>query len=256
MLKGTWSRSDSGERVAVGGADRTVTVWNVESGQIQYKLPGHKGTVTCVDFHPKEPISAPFSFWILKCTEPVRSTNGKQRYDAAARRTRGDCTYQVGYSTALLSDLSRTLYRTLCIMYSLPSLSCREYLWRRLTAGAVPVRQFQFKRTLNMTATSSSQSPSPPDAVPSPLPEYLQRFEQQLPPKREYKIPKLHWKVEDLETKGAERVFLHCISPVKLLSGCIIAIFDLLYTAESCPTQYVRRLCPYLARCLWSIVWD
>lgn len=58
LLKGTWSRSDGGERVAVGGADRTVTVWNVESGQIQYKLPGHKGTVTCVDFHPKEPISA------------------------------------------------------------------------------------------------------------------------------------------------------------------------------------------------------
>jgi len=56
LLKGTWSRSDGGERVAVGGADRTVTVWNVESGHIQYKLPGHKGTVTCVDFHPKEPI--------------------------------------------------------------------------------------------------------------------------------------------------------------------------------------------------------
>lgn len=58
LLKGTWSRSDGGGRVAVGGADRTVTVWNVESGQIQYKLPGHRGTVTCVDFHPKEPISA------------------------------------------------------------------------------------------------------------------------------------------------------------------------------------------------------
>lgn len=43
--------------MAVGGADRTVTVWDVESTKIQYKLPGHKGTVTCVDFHPKEPIS-------------------------------------------------------------------------------------------------------------------------------------------------------------------------------------------------------
>jgi WD40 repeat protein len=60
LFKGTWSRSDGGGRVAVGGADRTVTVWNVESGQIQYKLPGHKGTVTCVDFHPKEPISTSF----------------------------------------------------------------------------------------------------------------------------------------------------------------------------------------------------
>lgn len=95
---------------------------------------------------------------------------------------------------------------------------------------------------LDMTATSSSQSPPPADTVQSPLPEYLQRFEQQLPPKREYKTPKLHWKIEDLETKGAERVFLHCTNPVKLLKECIIAIFDLLYTAETCPTQYVRRL--------------
>lgn len=87
-----------------------------------------------------------------------------------------------------------------------------------------------------MTATSSSQSPPPADTVQSPLPEYLQRFEQLLPPKREYKTPKLHWKIEDLETKGAERVFLHCTNPVKLLKECIIAIFDLLYTAETCPT--------------------
>jgi Prp8 binding protein len=57
LLRGAWSRTDNGGRVAVGGADRTVTVWDVETTKIQYKLPGHKGTVTCVDFHPKEPIS-------------------------------------------------------------------------------------------------------------------------------------------------------------------------------------------------------
>jgi len=56
LLKGSWSKDDAGSRVAVGGADRTVTIWEVESGKILYKLPGHKGTVTCVDFHPKEPI--------------------------------------------------------------------------------------------------------------------------------------------------------------------------------------------------------
>ncbi|KAG6884674.1 hypothetical protein C0992_005931 [Termitomyces sp. T32_za158] len=56
LLKGAWSRDDGGRRVAVGGADRTVTIWEVESGKILYKLPGHKGTVTAVDFHPKEPI--------------------------------------------------------------------------------------------------------------------------------------------------------------------------------------------------------
>ncbi|KAG6811937.1 hypothetical protein H0H92_005166 [Tricholoma furcatifolium] len=56
LLRGAWSREDGGQRVAVGGADRTVTIWEVESGKILYKLPGHKGTVTAVDFHPKEPI--------------------------------------------------------------------------------------------------------------------------------------------------------------------------------------------------------
>ncbi|KAF9498859.1 WD40 repeat-like protein [Pleurotus eryngii] len=56
LLKAAWSKDDSGQRVAVGGADRMVTIWEVESGKILYKLPGHKGTVTAVDFHPKEPI--------------------------------------------------------------------------------------------------------------------------------------------------------------------------------------------------------
>ncbi|KAJ1756911.1 hypothetical protein IWW49_004406 [Coemansia sp. RSA 1797] len=42
--------------VASGGADRTLTIWNLRSGEVKYKLPGHKGCVTQVDFHPKEPI--------------------------------------------------------------------------------------------------------------------------------------------------------------------------------------------------------
>ncbi|KAJ7871900.1 WD40-repeat-containing domain protein [Mycena olivaceomarginata] len=52
----TKSPGDEGKRVAVGGADRMVCVWDVESGRVVYKLPGHKGTVTSVDWHPKEPI--------------------------------------------------------------------------------------------------------------------------------------------------------------------------------------------------------
>ncbi|KAL1716966.1 WD40-repeat-containing domain protein [Schizophyllum commune] len=56
LLRGAWSKEDGGRRVAVGGADRTVCIWDVETGKILYKLPGHKGTVTAVDFHPKEPI--------------------------------------------------------------------------------------------------------------------------------------------------------------------------------------------------------
>ncbi|KAJ1732417.1 hypothetical protein LPJ61_002055 [Coemansia biformis] len=44
------------ELVASGSADRTLTIWNVRSGEIKYKLPGHKGCVTQAGFHPKEPI--------------------------------------------------------------------------------------------------------------------------------------------------------------------------------------------------------
>ncbi|KAJ7681884.1 WD40-repeat-containing domain protein [Mycena polygramma] len=60
LLRGAWAKDPSsaggGGRVAVGGADRMVCVWDVESARVLYKLPGHKGTVTSVDFHPKEPI--------------------------------------------------------------------------------------------------------------------------------------------------------------------------------------------------------
>lgn len=188
---------------------------------------------------------------IKKSTESVRSTNGKQRYDAVAGRTRGDCTYQVD-----ARQLCCAIYRVHCTAHYVSRILFHFCRAANIYGDGRQRRQFQFKRTLNMTVTSSSQSPSPPDSLPSPLPEYLQQFEQLLPPKREYKIPKLHWKIEDLETTGAERVILHCTSPVKLLKDCIVAIFDLLYTAESCPTQCVRRLCPYLTCCLRSIVWD
>lgn len=53
LIRCAWSRHDNGGRIAVGGGDRTVTVWEVETGKILYKLPGHKGTVTGVDFHPR-----------------------------------------------------------------------------------------------------------------------------------------------------------------------------------------------------------
>lgn len=38
LLKGAWSKDDGGKRVAVGGADRMVCVWDVDSGKIQYKV--------------------------------------------------------------------------------------------------------------------------------------------------------------------------------------------------------------------------
>lgn len=38
LLRGAWSREDGGRRVAVGGADRTVTIWDVESSKTLYKV--------------------------------------------------------------------------------------------------------------------------------------------------------------------------------------------------------------------------
>ncbi|KAI9484764.1 small nuclear ribonucleoprotein 40kDa [Zychaea mexicana] len=48
--------STDGTQVACGSADRTVVIWEANSGKILYKLPGHKGCVNDVDWHPKEPI--------------------------------------------------------------------------------------------------------------------------------------------------------------------------------------------------------
>ncbi|KAJ1966060.1 hypothetical protein GGI12_000325 [Dipsacomyces acuminosporus] len=42
--------------VACGSANRTATIWNMRSGAIKFQLPGHKGCVNQVDFHPQEPI--------------------------------------------------------------------------------------------------------------------------------------------------------------------------------------------------------
>ena len=45
-------------QVTAGSADRMVYVWNASTRQIEYKLPGHLGSVNDAVFHPKEPIIA------------------------------------------------------------------------------------------------------------------------------------------------------------------------------------------------------
>lgn len=37
LLRGAWSKDDGGQRVAVGGADRTITIWEVQNGEVLYK---------------------------------------------------------------------------------------------------------------------------------------------------------------------------------------------------------------------------
>lgn len=54
LLKCAWSAD--GSKVSAGSSCHSVLVWDFASRRVLYKLPGHKGTVNEVAFHPKEPI--------------------------------------------------------------------------------------------------------------------------------------------------------------------------------------------------------
>ena len=56
LLRCNWS--SDGRQVSAGSADRCVYVWDVSNQEILYQLPGHKGSVNEVAFHPTEPIIA------------------------------------------------------------------------------------------------------------------------------------------------------------------------------------------------------
>jgi Prp8 binding protein len=62
LLRVAWS-PDS-QMISAGSADKFLYIWETNSGQIAFKLPGHIGSVNDVDFHPKEPISN-----IRKCSK-------------------------------------------------------------------------------------------------------------------------------------------------------------------------------------------
>ena len=54
LLKCSWSAD--GEKVGCASSDRMCYVWDFETTQLLYHLPGHKGSVNEVSFHSKEPI--------------------------------------------------------------------------------------------------------------------------------------------------------------------------------------------------------
>jgi Prp8 binding protein len=55
LIRCAWS--PDGQRIAAGSGDRNVVIWDVNTRKLLYRLPGHKGCVNAVDFHPSEPIS-------------------------------------------------------------------------------------------------------------------------------------------------------------------------------------------------------
>jgi Prp8 binding protein len=50
--------SSDGTLVGAGSADKFVYIWDVDSGELQYALPGHDGSVNDLAFHPKESLVA------------------------------------------------------------------------------------------------------------------------------------------------------------------------------------------------------
>lgn len=50
LIRTCWD--SEGKRIAAGGGDGTVTVWNNDSGKMVSKLPGHKGVVNDVRISP------------------------------------------------------------------------------------------------------------------------------------------------------------------------------------------------------------
>jgi Prp8 binding protein len=56
LLKCSWS--GDGNMVTAGSADKRVHIWDVFSSEELYDLPGHKGCVNCVTFHPTENVIA------------------------------------------------------------------------------------------------------------------------------------------------------------------------------------------------------
>jgi WD40 repeat protein len=55
LLKASWD--STGEKIAAGSGDQSVAIWETRTGKLLNKLPGHRGTVNDVRFHPRgEPI--------------------------------------------------------------------------------------------------------------------------------------------------------------------------------------------------------
>nr|CAH8870900.1 unnamed protein product [Trichobilharzia regenti] len=54
LLRCSWSAD--GRRITGGSGDRYVHVWDVNTRQLVYKLPGHTASVNETAFHPTEPI--------------------------------------------------------------------------------------------------------------------------------------------------------------------------------------------------------
>ena len=63
LYKAVWD--GDGKRIAAGGGDRVVSLWEVRTGKLLGRLPGHKGAVNDVRFSPTEPSLSKFRSFLL-----------------------------------------------------------------------------------------------------------------------------------------------------------------------------------------------
>lgn len=73
LLKASWDCK--GEKIAAGSGDQSVAIWETRSGKLLHKLPGHKGAVNDVRFHPLgEPLRKFLFFFAYQTTGALQST--------------------------------------------------------------------------------------------------------------------------------------------------------------------------------------
>ena len=55
LTRVSWYKDSS---MVATGSENDVIIWSTTTRKILYQLPGHQGSVNCVDFHPQQPIIA------------------------------------------------------------------------------------------------------------------------------------------------------------------------------------------------------
>ena len=60
LLKASWD--PKGEKIAAGSGDQSVAVWDVRTGKMLNKLPGHRGAVNDVRFSPQDESICEYKF--------------------------------------------------------------------------------------------------------------------------------------------------------------------------------------------------
>ena len=72
LIRASWD--PKGGRIAAGSGDRSVVVWDIRTGKLLYKLPGHKGTVNDVRFAPGDEPMRKYSAYCVRELLTLRST--------------------------------------------------------------------------------------------------------------------------------------------------------------------------------------